>query len=395
MAPARFQGETAQTAAAPRSRRRSAARGGGAPRSARRRAGTTPPPAAPLFWIDHPFPPSAPYPPTVPNYRPTTPSTLATKLAPQFGVPASKVNVVCAGKDTSRRRRLDSSSTLTVTVETTTDNQAAVTTAVQDGFADAPTASRTLGLGVTSKPDVTIAPPIGGGSTGDPHIHFAHGGRADYRGEDNAIVSFLSAPGVALNVKTEDVVYNPPWWPGTTIDGSFITEAPSPSPLLPGETPVTVRLAPRRTSSHAWAALSASGPTPPSSPRGSPSSTRASTSSPAPAAATPSPSGLGRRCDAARSSPSSRTTRLPSSRRPLSRPAIDSHVNASTEPPLLPPPLPKASGWTFTVGAKSVEGWVSGPKHQLDVNIHAEGDAAARSLPHGPPGQESRSEGVV
>ena len=347
MAPARFQGETAQTAAAPRSRRRSAARGGGAPRSARRRAGTTPPPAAPLFWIDHPFPPSAPYPPTVPNYRPTTPSTLATKLAPQFGAPASKVNVVCAGKDTSRRRRLDSSSTLTVTVETTTDNQAAVTTAVQDGFADAPTASRTLGLGVTSKPDVTIAPPIGGGSTGDPHIHFAHGGRADYRGEDNAIVSFLSAPGVALNVKTEDVVYNPPWWPGTTIDGSFITEAPSPSPLLPGETPVI------------------------------------------------SPSGLGRRCDAARSSPSSRTTRLPSSRRPLSRPAIISHVNASTEPPLLPPPLPKASGWTFTVGAKSVEGWVSGPKHQLDVNIHAEGDAAARSLPHGPPGQESRSEGVV
>jgi len=39
--------------------------------------------------------------------------------------------------------------------------------------------------------------------------------------------------------------------------------------------------------------------------------------------------------------------------------------------------------WTFTVGAKSVEGWVSGPKHQLDINIHAAGDAAARTLPHG------------
>jgi len=36
-------------------------------------------------------------------------------------------------------------------------------------------------------------------------------------------------------------------------------------------------------------------------------------------------------------------------------------------------------GWTFTVGAKSVEGWVSGPKHQVDINIHAAGDAAARS----------------
>ena len=64
-----------------------------------------------------------------------------------------------------------------------------------------------------------------GGSDGDPHLHFAHGGRADYRGEDDAVVVFFSAPGIALNVKTEDVVDSPPWWPGTTIDGSFITEA--------------------------------------------------------------------------------------------------------------------------------------------------------------------------
>ena len=233
--------------------------------------------------------------------------------------------------------------------------------------------------------------------TGDPHLHFAHGGSADYRGEDGAIVCFFSAPGIALNIKTEDATFTPPLWPGTTIEGSYITEVTPPSsPLpLPGQARDTARLAHRRTSSHAWAEPSASGQTLRSLPHGSPSSTRALTSSPAPAAATPSRLGLGRRCDAARSSPSSRTTRLPSSRRPLSRPAIISHVNASTEPPLLPPPLPKVSGWTFTVGAKSVEGWVSGPKHQLDVNIHAEGDAAARSLPHGPPGQESRSEGVV
>jgi len=50
------------------------------------------------------------------------------------------------------------------------------------------------------------------------------------------------------------------------------------------------------------------------------------------------------------------------------------------------------SGWTFTVGAKSVEGWISGPKHQLDINIHSAGDAAARSLPHGIVGKVVQSE---
>ena len=63
------------------------------------------------------------------------------------------------------------------------------------------------------------------GVAGDPHVHFAHGGQADLRGRDGAIYSFFSAPGVALNVKTEDATFTPPWWPNTTIDGSYITEA--------------------------------------------------------------------------------------------------------------------------------------------------------------------------
>ena len=65
----------------------------------------------------------------------------------------------------------------------------------------------------------------GGGAAGDPHVHFAHGGQADYRGEDDAIVCFFSAPGIALNIKTEDATFTPPWWRDTTIDGSYITEA--------------------------------------------------------------------------------------------------------------------------------------------------------------------------
>ena len=62
-------------------------------------------------------------------------------------------------------------------------------------------------------------------------------------------------------------------------------------------------------------------------------------------------------------------------------------------------PLPltpyQVRGWTFTVGAKNVEGWISGPKHQLDVSIHAAGDAAARSLPHGIAGQGGATRGLV
>ena len=177
-------------------------------------------PAAPPFWIDHPFPPSAPYPPTVPDYPSdyTAGATitvtvdfsgscadigasLATKLAPQFGVPASKVNVVCVSKEARRRRRrLDSSSTLTVTVETTSDNEAAVTTAVRDGFADASAASLTLGLGVTSTPDVTT----GGGVDKDPHLVFPHGGKADFRGRDGVLYNFFSSPSLSINIKTEE-----------------------------------------------------------------------------------------------------------------------------------------------------------------------------------------------
>ena len=159
----------------------------------------------------------------------------------------------------------------------------------------------------------------GGGSNGDPHLHFAHGGRADYRGENRVIVSFFSAPGIALNVKTEDATFTPPWWPGTTVDGSYITEAPPPpSPTLLPLPLLTVTPAHRRMSSHAWAAPRGSGQTPPSSLRGSPSSTPAPISSPAPAAATPSRLGSARSCGAARRCPSSRTTRAPSLRRPLS-----------------------------------------------------------------------------
>lgn len=39
------------------------------------------------------------------------------------------------------------------------------------------------------------------GASKDPHFHFAHGGRADIRGEDGGIYNFLSAKNVTMNVE--------------------------------------------------------------------------------------------------------------------------------------------------------------------------------------------------
>ena len=58
----------------------------------------------------------------------------------------------------------------------------------------------------------------------DPHLHFAHGGRADFRGEHGRTYSFLSAPGLAVNIKTEDAVFRMNGG-RLVVHGSFITEA--------------------------------------------------------------------------------------------------------------------------------------------------------------------------
>ena len=58
-------------------------------------------------------------------------------------------------------------------------------------------------------PGITATDPcvLHGEANRDPHLHFAHGGRADFRGEDGRFYSFLSAPGLAVNVKTENAVF--------------------------------------------------------------------------------------------------------------------------------------------------------------------------------------------
>ena len=63
----------------------------------------------------------------------------------------------------------------------------------------------------------------------DPHLSLPRGGRADFRGRDGQYYCFLSAPRLAINIKTEDAtfrLYNLHDKGGTlVVEGSFITEA--------------------------------------------------------------------------------------------------------------------------------------------------------------------------
>ena len=57
----------------------------------------------------------------------------------------------------------------------------------------------------------------------DPHLAFARGGRADFRGRNGAYYSFLSTPSFAINVRTEEAQFKT-YRDALTVDGSFITE---------------------------------------------------------------------------------------------------------------------------------------------------------------------------
>lgn len=62
----------------------------------------------------------------------------------------------------------------------------------------------------------------GASSNGDPHIKFANGVTADFRGSNNDVYNFLSVPGLSLNVRTQESTFK---YKNTTVHGTFITEA--------------------------------------------------------------------------------------------------------------------------------------------------------------------------
>ena len=64
--------------------------------------------------------------------------------------------------------------------------------------------------------------PSQNGAYQDPHLFFANGGRADFRGRNGVFYNFFSAPDLSVNVKVEDARFL--LGNKVTVDGSFITE---------------------------------------------------------------------------------------------------------------------------------------------------------------------------
>jgi len=54
----------------------------------------------------------------------------------------------------------------------------------------------------------------------DPHLHFAHGGIADLRGEDGKVYNFLSARNISWNVKTEAADFK---WAHRVVHGTRLS----------------------------------------------------------------------------------------------------------------------------------------------------------------------------
>eukprot|EP00965_Chrysotila_dentata_P225582 6194850-Pleurochrysis_carterae.AAC.2 len=56
---------------------------------------------------------------------------------------------------------------------------------------------------------------------GDPHLHFAHGGTADFRGQQGQFYNFLSASNVSFNIRTETADFH---LGKVLVHGTFMTE---------------------------------------------------------------------------------------------------------------------------------------------------------------------------
>jgi hypothetical protein len=74
--------------------------------------------------------------------------------------------------------------------------------------------------GITDEACIPYLP--GGALHGDPHLTFAHGGQADFRGCDGCYFNFLSTDDITVNTRTEDAVFT---LDGNEVHGSFVTEA--------------------------------------------------------------------------------------------------------------------------------------------------------------------------
>ena len=172
----------------------------------------------------------------------------------------------------------------------------------------------------------------------DPHLAFARGGRADFRGRNGAYYAFLSTPGLQVNVRTEEATFKS-YRDALTIDGSFITEVHVLA-LVGGE---KHKLA---TASFWTSELNefTTGPNMINGTCGDRGQFFLGT-------------GGHKKCE-----------------------ELEVAIKFSSARFMLP-------GWTFKVAANRVWGHISGPVHRLDVSLHAHGAEAALAQTHGLVGQ--------
>ena len=79
----------------------------------------------------------------------------------------------------------------------------------------------------------------------DPHLNFAHGGRADFRGRDKTHFNFFSGPKLSVNVLIEDATFVITDNKGSlTVDGTYITQVHV-NAIVGGEKQKPVRLSVR------------------------------------------------------------------------------------------------------------------------------------------------------
>ena len=173
----------------------------------------------------------------------------------------------------------------------------------------------------------------------DPHLHFAHGGKADFRGRNGVYYNFFSAPNFAVNLRTDQAIFVQ-HGSKTIVNGSFFTEAHVVARVGGGD------------SGREWANVSLWG--------------------------LPQLGGavLNGTCGA---TPFALT----------SRGYMDCHDLAIRTTDFSAFLLFR--NWSVTIGRYKVHRPISGPAHRLDVSFSGSAAAAERALPHGIIGQSFAS----
>ncbi|EOD35533.1 hypothetical protein EMIHUDRAFT_201680 [Emiliania huxleyi CCMP1516] len=234
-----------------------------------------------------------------------------------------------------------------VNVRVSATDTVSVTGTVNAGFQSRSTNSASCTITVTDLSAINVAvaaacvsPPPSASVRQDPHLHFAHGGQADFRGRNGVYYAFYSGPYLAVNVKTQDASF---WLHGgkLLVHGSFLTE---------------VHVVARSTSSTALALASFW-------------------------AEELNPENWG--WNVVNGTCKRHYFKIGKwGRKQCDRLSVEMTFSTATF---------TLGNWTVTARGNHVYNWISGPKHRIDVSFSARGDAPVRSLAHGIIGQSFAS----